>query len=94
MPIRRMVMKSRLKLNLSGPFTGRFSTPNFSIGSGSWPALAASSRLACTEAAAAWLEAERWTPSCSACSSVNPPVWARPGAGSRANAARAPKRNI
>ena len=51
-------MKSFVRLYASGPFTGRFSMPNLSVGSGSRPAAAAISREAVTAEswAASWRE--------------------------------------
>jgi len=43
-PMRRMVMKSRERLNRSGPSIGRLSMPKRSIGSGRSPAATAISR--------------------------------------------------
>ena len=85
-PIRRIVMKSRVRLQRSGPSTGRLSMPSFSIGSGSWPACSADSRLACIALSAARWPGERSSACWTAISSVNADGSANPrAAGSRAS---------
>ena len=91
-PTERMVMKSRVRLNRSGPSTGRLLMPAFRVGSGRRPAAAASWRDACAAASCAGNWRERSCASRSASSSVSATAaWVGTRAAAKRKASHAPR---